>query len=618
MAGPGQQTFSNVQALPPPAQTFSNVTLIDQPAPGMPLAPDAWGRLKQAYEGTLPILDYDMATLAGVGSIARDTVGAVKGGWNLLKTAGRAWDDPKADVGDVVLPDPHVEQVRGAVRDINASPDPTGTYLKVAGDTASQGAGAAITALATEGAARGVPAVKAAAADVADTPIAQAIKAGTEAALKELPKAAIKRVPYAGNVGADVVKAARDAYTEARNPNPGAPLPATPAPELLEANRKLADLMQPNVNAGAPLPATPPAQVLQAASLLRGPKPLVDPAAGLGQIPIRKLMETPTPAALDKAVIDSVTAPVKRTPIPMKKIGAAVDDALGVAQPAAPKFAPRTSLKNQIAAQQLPEGFTATPKSSHVRGYQYNPETETIDAVTDTGRYRHAGVTQDLFDKFKATAEDSPGTAWKQLRDGPGVTPLGKVNAAGEVGSPRIKPHSQTFGPETDLAQQIKDSSPPAKETDFKPVTDLAKSIKKSAAAPKKAATPAAASPDEDLSSSWAQNAELLASSKGSTKLSTTADPVELSKRWGVDEASLQEGREQTRGMTPKQTESYMQKLTDRYKGGEQPDPVIEYRDADNNLISVDGRARVLAAQRAGIKRIPVIVRRLKTTVPTQ
>src|SRR5207302_3679235 len=35
------------------------------------------------------------------------------------------------------------------------SPDPTGTYLKAAGETASQGAGQAITALAAEGAGRG-------------------------------------------------------------------------------------------------------------------------------------------------------------------------------------------------------------------------------------------------------------------------------------------------------------------------------------------------------------------------------------------------------------------------------------------------------------------------------
>jgi hypothetical protein len=127
------------------------------PTPSMPLAPDAWGRVKQAYEGNLPLLDNDMATLSGVGKIAHGTVDAVRGGWNLLKTAADAWNNPKADVGDAVLPDPHAEQVPGAIHDINASPDPTGTYLNVAGDTAAQGAGQAIAGAATEGAMRAVP-----------------------------------------------------------------------------------------------------------------------------------------------------------------------------------------------------------------------------------------------------------------------------------------------------------------------------------------------------------------------------------------------------------------------------------------------------------------------------
>jgi hypothetical protein len=74
---------------------------------------------------------------------------------------------------------------------------------------------------------------------------------------------------------------------------------------------------------------------------------------------------------------------------------------------------------------------------------------------------------------------------------------------------------------------------------------------------------------------------------------------------------SLAAGREQTRGMSPAQTEASIAKLTERYKKGFPVEPVMETRDAGNNLIEVDGRARAIAAQRAGVKQIPIIVRRL-------
>jgi hypothetical protein len=127
---------------------------------GMPLAPDAWGRMKQAYEGNLPLLDENMATLQGAMNVVRGTKEAVTGIPDFIKslvtTAGRAWNDPKADMGDVFLPKQEdMEQIRPALRDINQSPDPTGTYLKAAGETASQGAGQAITAIGLEGAGRG-------------------------------------------------------------------------------------------------------------------------------------------------------------------------------------------------------------------------------------------------------------------------------------------------------------------------------------------------------------------------------------------------------------------------------------------------------------------------------
>lgn len=92
----------------------------------------------------------------------------------------------------------------------------------------------------------------------------------------------------------------------------------------------------------------------------------------------------------------------------------------------------------------------------------------------------------------------------------------------------------------------------------------------------------------------------------------TYSDPELLMKRWGVDEASLKTGREQTRGMKPEQTEAQIERLSEAYKEGKPVEPIMETRGSDNRLIDADGRMRVVAAHRAGLKRIPIIVRKLQ------
>jgi hypothetical protein len=123
-------------------------------------------------------------------------------------------------------------------------------------------------------------------------------------------------------------------------------------------------------------------------------------------------------------------------------------------------------------------------------------------------------------------------------------------------------------------------------------------------------AKPAIAGEDEDLTGILQRSLDQVKARKGGP-VNTTAAPTDLLKRWGVDESSFAEGRSQTRGMKPGESEAEIQKLTERYKQGKPVDPVIETRDADNNLVEVDGRGRALAAHRAGVERIPVIVRRL-------
>jgi hypothetical protein len=135
---------------------------------------------------------------------------------------------------------------------------------------------------------------------------------------------------------------------------------------------------------------------------------------------------------------------------------------------------------------------------------------------------------------------------------------------------------------------------------------------KKNAAAPAAAAPqskPAAAPGEEDLASLLQQSVDQVKVGKGGVM--TSAEPGALAKRWGVDPESLSSGREQTRGMTPEQTEAYIEKLADSYRKGRPVEPVMETRDAQNNIVDVDGRARAIAAQRAGIKRIPIMIRRI-------
>lgn len=101
-------------------------------------------------------------------------------------------------------------------------------------------------------------------------------------------------------------------------------------------------------------------------------------------------------------------------------------------------------------------------------------------------------------------------------------------------------------------------------------------------------------------------------------QVQTTVAPKDLLDRWGVDEKSFTEGREQTRGLKPEESAKAIAELEKAYAKGKRVQPVVEVRDADNNIVEVDGRSRALAAHRAGVERIPIIVRRLPAGAATQ
>ena len=82
--------------------------------------------------------------------------------WNTVKNTPDAVAQVAKDIasleigGKVAGGVGQIAQVPAAVKDINASPDPGGAYAQAAYDTATQGAGQALTAIATEGAVRGL------------------------------------------------------------------------------------------------------------------------------------------------------------------------------------------------------------------------------------------------------------------------------------------------------------------------------------------------------------------------------------------------------------------------------------------------------------------------------
>jgi hypothetical protein len=309
-----------------------------------------------------------------------------------------------------------------------------------------------------------------------------------------------------------------------------------------------------------------------------------------------------------------------------------LEDALG-----GKKLVPGVSLKNQIAAQgaaagALPEGFTPV-ESSALKGYKYDPAAREFEYVTKDGsHYVRGDVDPEAAAQFEKTAADtgSFGKAWHELRN----NPQGGVGQFKVLNGKRV-PVVKT-GPITDLAQQIKDSAEPSQAPTGKTLGNLPQAIKKSVKARSvvvdpatgrpefsdvlEAKQPTTGAPEEDLTAQLTKSVEQAKAKEAAAastveeipdNVMTMRDPGELAKRWGVDAQSLAEGREQTRGMSPAETEAQIQQLTARYKKGFAVEPVMETRDAENNLIEVDGRARAIAAQRAGVKKVPIIVRRL-------
>jgi len=318
------------------------------------------------------------------------------------------------------------------------------------------------------------------------------------------------------------------------------------------------------------------------------------------------------------SMVESVAAPEPAAapkPISKAALGRQLDQALpeslGV-EPAKP-LQPNVSLKNQIKAEvqaqaPLPDGFTRV-KSDALRGYKYDPEAREFESITNDGQhYVHGDVPPEAVEKFEAA--DSKGRAWKTLRETPGVVRTAKVvNGQRVAATPPASIRSIVIDPETgqpEFSDVVAAKKAQAQTTQAAAPNAAATSAPKTTAAKPPVSTAAG---EGDLLSQLQASVDQVKAKPGG--VFTSAAPKDLLTRWGVDPESFTEGRSQTRGMSPGETEASIKKLTAAYKKGQPVEPVLETRDADNNLVDVDGRGRALAAHRAGVERIPVIVRRL-------
>lgn len=248
-----------------------------------------------------------------------------------------------------------------------------------------------------------------------------------------------------------------------------------------------------------------------------------------------------------------------------------------------------------------------------------------LDATAENKPY--AGAPKPKAQTLDATGENKPfagGMDEYTPAAAPKPSPAAQTPAPAAVAPPAATVAQETASPAAQPRSIVRDPATGAPEFSDVIAGRLAQQMEKIKAT--EAATPKGIPADEgDLTDLLKQSLEAVKAKKAAAAtgtpapepipqgaVQTTAVPKDLLDRWGVDPESFAEGRAQTRGMSPQESEAAVAQLTKAYKKGQPVEPVMETRDADNNLIDVDGRSRALAAHRAGVERIPIIVRRLQ------
>jgi hypothetical protein len=566
---------------------------------------------------TVPLDSYTHATERGIANIGQGGAQAVQGTISLLNPKPQDENEKKvAAINPLAVPVYRLLRGIGhsagdAVRLAQAYHESGGPSLEELGDVAGTTAGNIITGEAAgEGvgtAGRGVKAAIEAPAEtakaVATVPVRLAARTAEAAINQKLvpAKPLLRIMTPADEAEAVHIKVpGRDLGLPAKTtpkPAAAAPAPATTIPTTAGEQASLPLVMGEHLGEEA-APAAPPETASAAPAAQFDLPAQFDPNATYK--PAEAEAPKPasaTPAKVESLLNDSLGGKPLEKNVPLRQ--------------QVPQAS--TAKSGAASSRELPEGFTPT-ESSVLAGYKYDPATQEFESITNAGQhYVHGEVTPEQAADFEAT--DSKGKGWNKLRGSSvlvakvlngvrkpitGFSAVESGAVAGDVvpkkqaGMRSVEIDPETGHPEFSDVIAARKPGPPSPETTSQP-----------AASPK---APVEAS--ADLTPLLKQSLDKVNLDKGAVH--TTAAPADLSKRWGVDSESLASGREQTRGMSPEQTEQYIAKLVESYKRGTPVEPVMETRDAGNNIIAVDGRARAIAAARAGVKRIPIIVRRLK------
>lgn len=456
------QTFTDVQPVAAQQQTFSNVTPIGQPSVSDVLTQptEKTDAEYKSYRGATGVAG---ATVKGLNDVARGTQGAVKSAAGMFAPPEDATESVIGALGPGALPayrglrglfssGAQAAQVPAAIHDINQSPDPLTHYADAAQDTASQGAGQALTALGTEGLSKAVPAVagsrvgrvagKVAKGTIEDIPgVRQVGKIGqywkdTVPAPTTYPGAPLPETPPTEVLHPEVASPSRtlpgQVAPEVIKPpmqQPAAPIPsrsglslpaapkgaeltdvpatgAKPAPRSVsnqsgEALRSVATPQaSPAADTGAPLPANPPGLELNKIPAT-GAKPASQSGEALAQTPQR----------------GSIAEAMQPKPITRGSLQQMLEESLG-----ATKLNPKVPIRQQLditmpkANADLPEGHTAV-NSSALKSYKYDPSAHEFHA-----QYAGGGDTVHVFGDVSpdeaATFEraDSKGQAMQVIK----------------------------------------------------------------------------------------------------------------------------------------------------------------------------------------------------------
>lgn len=416
---------------------------------------------------------------------------------------------------------------------------------------------------------------------------------------RAITKFVAKRIPGLGATldAAELAREISGALTE--KPAPAAAPGATPAPQpvpMTEGTPWGKPILEKPAYPGADLPEAPSREALQARALEKpGAAPAEEPSASLGRIPGAKSAAAQPEAAAPAAA----ATPEMSTP-----------HGGGIPRTLSGESALRQVLTGQDNANLI--------KIAKSRGINIAQESQLKPGVADSRLINK--IIEDFSD------DELDGMRSQYLEN----NRMGKHNF-GDIGPEAWKTMGmQSYFPDVKIAdaalRRTQSSIAAAEKAKSAPagapsplqqkVSNLEDFIRKPAteapASAKPAAKPKTSAPVEppDLTDQLQKSLDLVKGNKDGVV--TTAEPKVLLDRWGVDRESFAEGREQTRGMNPLESKDAIAKLSKSYKSGRTPDPVIETRDADNNIVEVDGRGRALAAHKAGIERIPVIIRRLQ------